>query len=157
MNTEQPEKKSLWQRAKTAVKGFVKHAVGYIPSGLMITGAIFGGSALLESATGMNLLGITQASAPDLIGMGLKHMALGCVISGVMGATSDVYVECKQDAAAIAKAGDGQRKTALEQGQKILKEMAGAGQGQKTEQEAGIFSGSGLPLALSAAKHLGIS
>lgn len=91
---------SLWERAKVAVKGFVSHAVGYVPRGVVLTGAIFAGSAVIETMLGATpdaprLLGIATTSTSMLITKFATHMAFGSLVSGVMGATSDVVCACK--------------------------------------------------------------
>ena len=80
---QQPaEKPTLWQRIKT---GF-KTAISYIPTGIILTGIVFAGSAALHGA-GLDLLGIHDASNPLLLKKFLGHLALGATISGVLGAT----------------------------------------------------------------------
>lgn len=88
MNAQAPQQKpTLWQRGKNAVKNFVGHALGYIPRGIIFTGIAFGASAALGSV-GWDLLGINQAvEAGNLLPRFLAHLAVGGVLSGVIGAS----------------------------------------------------------------------
>lgn len=153
MSNPQPEKPSLWQRFKIGVKGFASHAIGYIPRGIALTGAIFAGSAILEGMTGATLLGISTASNPALLNSLLTHLALGSTISGVIGATSDIHCACKdQGSSAVATAGNpliGKQEAQL--GQAIVKGVATSGLTHAVGEQ--VFN-SGLPLMASAAKHL---
>ena len=91
------EKPSLLSRIGTGIKGFFKHALSYIPSGIVMTGLIFAGSAALEAMTGMHLLGVTSMVNEGMTtgawgGLAAKfatHLAIGSVLSGAIGGVSD--------------------------------------------------------------------
>jgi hypothetical protein len=91
------EKPSLLSRIGTGIKGFFKHALSYIPSGIIMTGLIFAGSAMLEGMTGMKLLNITGMVNEGMAtgawgGLAAKfgtHLAIGSILSGAIGGVSD--------------------------------------------------------------------
>lgn len=152
MNMEMPPKKTMWERVKTAAKTFVSSAVGYIPRGIVIGGAIMGGSALLESMTGAQMLGITKLAAPDLIGHGLTYLAVGSVISGTIGAGVQTYRDYKDEAAtAAAMAQMTQSKAG--HGKGLLRDMAHHEMAHAAAEH--VFTGPGN-IPMEAGKHLGI-
>ncbi len=157
MQQDQPKTEfkspTLWQRAKTAVSGFVKHAIGFFPRGIALTGVIFAASAVLEPLTGLPLLGVTTPDSPVLVGRFLTHLAFGSLISGVIGASSDVYCSCKDpNAASAAATPPTMLSNTTELGKGLAKTVAENGLTAASEH---AFTGSGLPpLAVKAASHI---
>lgn len=155
--TETPpaEKPTLWQRTKTNVKNFFSHALGYIPRGIILTGMLFAGSALIETTTGFSALGVTAPGA----NLALKfagHIALGSVISGVLGATMAPCKPCASQGHGVQPAGNPmltENEVAL--GQKIAQEVTThATDMAKTGVMDAAAPGSGLP-AYAVGKLLG--
>lgn len=100
MSDEAPpptEKSTLWQRMTNGVKNFFSHALGYLPRGIAFTGLILASSAALESLTGATLLGVSTATPMGIASTFGIQLAIGSVLSGVLGAT---LPECKPCAAA---------------------------------------------------------
>ncbi len=97
----------LWEKVKTGTKGFIKSVIHYLPRGLMIAGAIFGGSYLLGSMGLWDPLNVVQnlASNPGAIVTHIAtSMAIGSLISGGIGAYQNIAQESeahhRQEAAA---------------------------------------------------------
>lgn len=120
-----PEKPTLWQRATGSVKNFFSHALGYIPRGIVLTGLIFGVSAALGRFD-MDLLGINHAAETGaLLPRFLGHLALGSVISGVIGATTAPCTPCQQTVGGVQpRANPLISKSEVELGQKISQSVA---------------------------------
>jgi len=73
------------------------HEECYVPRGILLTGFVFAVSAALEAATGGALgLGITGLSNTALLGRFMGHLAVGSVVSGVIGATMTPCAPCGQ-------------------------------------------------------------
>lgn len=90
------EKPGLLSRMVTGVKGFFKHALSYIPTGIIFTGVVFGISAAIEHFTGYT--GFPTANVLDTFANGgvgglaakfATHLAIGSVLSGAIGGVSD--------------------------------------------------------------------
>ncbi len=145
------QKPSMWQRLKTGTTQFFGHALGYFPRGIALTGAVFAGSAILESMTGGFGLGVADWSNEMLLKRGLAHLALGSVISGVIGAsTTKVDCACETSSAGLVP-GTGTGKSAAAMGQHMVQSVTEGCVAAAGEQ---VFAGSGLPMAAKAAQHL---
>jgi hypothetical protein len=158
MEQQQPQKprRSLWERIKIGATGFVTHAVGYIPRGIALTGAIFAGSAVLEGLTGGVGLGVSTWSNEQLIARGLAHLALGSTISGVIGATSDVTCACKEDAGQAAQPSALISRTEQQLGSQLVKGVTDNGINAVSKAATEQFVGSGLPAIANATKNMSI-
>lgn len=151
---EQPQKKSLWERTKIAVKSFTSNAIGYIPRGIAFSGAMFAGSSLLESQFGVGL-GVNGWSSEVLLNRGMATVALGSILSGTMAATSDVHCACKENSAAKENNNPMINQEEQKMGQEILRQVTGEGIVKDVTNK--VFEGSGLPPSVrNASKHLGI-
>ncbi|MDX2073821.1 MAG: hypothetical protein SFX19_05590 [Alphaproteobacteria bacterium] len=156
--TENPpaEKPTLWQRTKTNVKNFFSHALGYIPRGIILTGMLFAGSALIETTTTFSALGVTGINGGALAAKFGMHLALGSLISGVLGATMAPCKPCASQGHGVQPGGNpmlSENEVAL--GQKIAQEVTThATDMAKTGVMEAAAPGSGLP-AYAVGKLLG--
>ena len=149
------DKPSMWERIKSGTKGFFSHAIGYLPRGVALTGLIFAGSAALEGAfPGTGFLGISEMSTPDVLNYGLRHLAFGSVISGVIGGGSEAMnCPCPGGNGVAPNTGGG--KATESTGIHMAKTL---GETCVTAATEHVFTGSGLPAtaAKAAIKTIGI-
>lgn len=78
-------KPSLFARVTAGVKGFVSHAIGYVPRGAALTAGLFGADAVLQSTTGFSILGVSSLTNAELLPKFLTHLAVGTGLSGLIG------------------------------------------------------------------------
>jgi hypothetical protein len=115
-------KPTLWQRTKH----FFSYALGYIPRGIILTSVAFAASSALEAYTGFGL-GINSLDGPHLIARFAAHLALGSMVSGVIGATTTPCPVCENNnnAASFATAPFKLNENERLLGQQISKEVTG--------------------------------
>lgn len=109
---------SLWDKIKTGAKSFGKAALHYLPKGLLFVGLIFGASALLEHATGLGLLGVTESlKSSAIVSKVLISLAIGSTISGGIGAYKGITEATAQNTLAMQA-----QAAALERSQSMVPE-----------------------------------
>ena len=107
MNEQSPgELKPLttFEKIKVGVKSFVKSAADYIPSGLLYTGLMMGGSMAITALTGFDILGIMPGGSIDLGAVAFKSigtLALSSAVTGAIGAYKGVSAASEQRNAEI--------------------------------------------------------
>src|SRR4051812_21075408 len=83
---------TTWQKLKAGVKGFAKSVVHYLPRGLLIGGAILGGSLLI----GHGVDSFMHVSAANFLPRLGFTVLVGSLLSGGVGAWQEVRSETRQ-------------------------------------------------------------
>jgi hypothetical protein len=84
---------SMFEKIKVGVKGFIKSAVDYIPSGLLYTGLMMGGSMAITALTGFDIAGIMPGGSLDVGALAMKSIGtivLSSTVTGAIGAYKGV-------------------------------------------------------------------
>jgi hypothetical protein len=100
-NPDEVKPLSLMEKISVGVKSFVKSAVEYVPSGLLYSGLMIGGSLALSYMTGgaWDILGLMSGGSISMSALAIKGLgtvALGSAVTGAIGAYKGVSQASEQ-------------------------------------------------------------